>query len=221
MACCLAPVPFSCAQTPQANTTQVQVAAKQAQPRALWVWDGGVITQAAKSKQFLDFCKEKNIEIAYLHLGDFLSPKKRDASDPKHVTAQPLGDFLEAAHARGLRIEALDGDPSFTRADKHEDALQRLRLAIEYNVNILTGSLPSLEDDRLKNVGYICHRNCNVDQYEKIHITPDESKAWGIRGGDTLKVYETDAGKIGVLICYDVEFPELGRICHCISPRRT
>src|SRR5690554_7444769 len=27
-----------------------------------------------------------------------------------------------------------------------------------------------------------------------------------------LRVYETDCGKIGVLICYDVEFPELARI---------
>lgn len=86
------------------------------------------------------------------------------------------------------------------------------RMAISYNVNIITGSLPSWEDDRLKNIGYICHRNGNIDQYEKIHITPDESKAWGITGGNTLKVYETDAGKIGVLICYDVEFPELGRL---------
>ncbi|MCB0696106.1 MAG: bifunctional GNAT family N-acetyltransferase/carbon-nitrogen hydrolase family protein [Chitinophagaceae bacterium] len=86
------------------------------------------------------------------------------------------------------------------------------RLAISYNVNIITGSLPSIENDRLKNVGFICHRNGNIDQYEKIHITPDESKAWGIKGGNTLKVYDTDAGKIGVLICYDVEFPELGRI---------
>lgn len=85
-------------------------------------------------------------------------------------------------------------------------------LAIKYNVNIITGSLPSMEDDTLKNIGYICHRSGKIDQYEKIHITPDEAKAWGISGGDTLKVYDTDAGKIGVLICYDVEFPELGRL---------
>lgn len=85
-------------------------------------------------------------------------------------------------------------------------------LAIKYNVNIITGSLPSLEGEKLKNVGYICHRNGNIDQYEKIHITPDEAKAWGIKGGNTLKVYDTDAGKVGVLICYDVEFPELPRL---------
>ena len=87
-----------------------------------------------------------------------------------------------------------------------------IQLAIRYNVNIITGSLPSLEGDRLKNVGYLCHRNGRVDQYEKIHITPDEARAWGIRGGETLEVYETDAGRVGILICYDVEFPELPRL---------
>lgn len=133
LACCLAPVPFSCAQTPQANTPQATVVSRQEQPRALWVWNAGVITQPAKRQQFFDFCKEKNIDIAYLHLGDFLSPTKRDVSDPKHVTAEALGNFLETAHANNLRIEALDGDPSFTLANKHADALKRLQLAIDYN----------------------------------------------------------------------------------------
>ena len=85
-------------------------------------------------------------------------------------------------------------------------------LSIKYNVNIITGSVPSMEGESLKNVGYLCHRNGDIDQYEKIHITPDESKFWGIHGGTTLKVYDTDAGKIGILICYDVEFPELPRL---------
>lgn len=85
-------------------------------------------------------------------------------------------------------------------------------LAIKYNVNIITGSVPSMEGTQLKNVGYLCHRNGLIEQYEKIHITPDEAKFWGITGGEFLKVYETDAGKIGILICYDVEFPELPRL---------
>ncbi len=85
-------------------------------------------------------------------------------------------------------------------------------LAISYNVNIITGSLPSIEEEGLKNIGFLCHRNGSVDKYEKIHITPDEAKAWGIQGGNSLKVFDTDAGRIGILICYDVEFPELPRL---------
>lgn len=86
------------------------------------------------------------------------------------------------------------------------------KLAIRYNVNIITGSIPSLEEGQLKNIGYLCHRDGSVDQYEKIHITPDEAKHWGIQGGNHLRVFETDAGRVGILICYDVEFPELPRL---------
>ncbi len=87
-----------------------------------------------------------------------------------------------------------------------------IQLAISYNVNIITGSMPVLRDNKLYNVGYVCRRNGTFDSYEKIHVTPDEVKEWGMSGSDQLKVYETDCGKIGILICYDVEFPELSRL---------
>lgn len=87
-----------------------------------------------------------------------------------------------------------------------------VQLAIRYNVNIITGSLPSIENNRLRNIGFVCHRNGKVDKYEKLHITPDEAHAWGMHGGEILKVYQTDVARIGVLICYDVEFPELPRL---------
>ena len=43
-------------------------------------------------------------------------------------------------------------------------------------------------------------------------ITPEEDVLWKFTGGQNLKVFETDVGKIGVLICYDVEFPELAQL---------
>lgn len=85
-------------------------------------------------------------------------------------------------------------------------------LAVIYNVNIIAGSMPVYDGVMLKNAGFLCHRNGEVEMYEKLHITPDEEKYWGLKGGDSLKVYDTDIGKIGILICYDVEFPELSRL---------
>lgn len=85
-------------------------------------------------------------------------------------------------------------------------------LAIAYNINIVTGSMPELVDDVLYNVGYLCHRDGNIDRYEKIHITPNEKTVWGMQGGSQLEVFDTDAGKVGILICYDAEFPELSRL---------
>lgn len=97
---------------------------------------------------------------------------------------------------------------------KHtEQIVQRFsELSISYNINIITGSMPEIKDNKLYNVGYLCKRDGSIDRYEKIHVTPDESKVWGLEGGNNIKVFDTDCGKVGVLICYDSEFPELSRI---------
>jgi len=86
------------------------------------------------------------------------------------------------------------------------------QLSISYNINIITGSMPELVKGKLFNVGYLCRRDGSLERYEKIHVTPDESKVWGMQRGHQLKTFETDCGKIGVLICYDSEFPELSRL---------
>ena len=85
-------------------------------------------------------------------------------------------------------------------------------LSISYNINIITGSMPYLEDGKLYNVGFLCKRDGTVEKFYKLHVTPDEAKVWGMNGGQELKTFNTDCGKIGILICYDVEFPELSRL---------
>lgn len=86
------------------------------------------------------------------------------------------------------------------------------KLAISYNINIITGSMPEINNEGLYNVGYLCRRDGSIERYEKIHVTPDEAKVWGMIGGNKLQTFDTDCGKIGILICYDVEFPELSRL---------
>jgi predicted amidohydrolase/ribosomal protein S18 acetylase RimI-like enzyme len=85
-------------------------------------------------------------------------------------------------------------------------------LSVTYNINIITGSMPEMVDGKLLNAGYLCKRDGSIDRYEKIHVTPDEEKVWGMQGGHQLQTFDTDCGKIGVLICYDSEFPELSRL---------
>ncbi len=87
-----------------------------------------------------------------------------------------------------------------------------ISLAISYNINIITGSMPQLRGDDLYNVGFLCRRDGTFETYEKIHVTPDETKSWGLSGGKSIRTFDTDCAKIGILICYDVEYPELPRI---------
>lgn len=84
--------------------------------------------------------------------------------------------------------------------------------SISYNINIISGSMPEMRDGGLYNVGYLCRRDGTIERYEKLHVTPDEAKVWGMQGGNQIKAFDTDCGKIGILICYDSEFPELSRL---------
>ena len=86
------------------------------------------------------------------------------------------------------------------------------QMALNYNINIIGGSHPTrMEDGDIHNVAYVCLRDGSVHEQEKMHPTPNEAYWWNIRGGDTIDVIQTDCGPIGVLICYDSEFPELAR----------
>ncbi|MEE2525550.1 GNAT family N-acetyltransferase [Hyphobacterium sp. HN65] len=85
-------------------------------------------------------------------------------------------------------------------------------LAVGYNINIIGGSHPTqTEDGDIQNVAYVFLRDGSVHAQEKIHPTPNEKFWWGIKGGDEVRTIDTDCGPIGVLICYDAEFPELAR----------
>jgi len=101
--------------------------------------------------------------------------------------------------------------------EKLSDYTPRIRkklseMALRFNINIIGGSHPTrMEDGDIHNVAYVCLRDGSVHEQEKIHPTPNEAYWWNIRGGDSIDVIQTDCGPIGVLICYDSEFPELAR----------
>lgn len=98
-------------------------------------------------------------------------------------------------------------------AEHTKEIVSRIQqFAVSYNVNIIAGSMPLYERGKLYNASYLCHRNGHIDSFRKVHITPNEFKYYGMVGGNEVKVFDTDCGKVGLLICYDVEFPELGRI---------
>ncbi len=86
------------------------------------------------------------------------------------------------------------------------------KLAMKYYVNIVGGSHLCVEDDVLYNIAWLFRRDGTIEKQYKLHVTPSESRWWGVSPGDKIEVFDTDIGKVAILICYDVEFPELGRI---------
>ncbi|MCO6431229.1 MAG: carbon-nitrogen hydrolase family protein [Deltaproteobacteria bacterium] len=85
-------------------------------------------------------------------------------------------------------------------------------LSVKYNVNIVAGSQFVEEEENIYNVSFLFRRNGSIGKQYKLHATPNEKKWWGVQPGSRLEVFDTDRGRVAILICYDVEFPELARI---------
>ncbi len=135
------------------------------------------------------------------------------------VTSDYGADFVVFPEFFSLQLLSIANEPlspvkaieSLTEYEK--PLVETLRdMAMKYNINIIGGSHPSkTEDGRVKNICHVFLRDGSIHQQEKIHITPSEEYWWNIEGGDVANVIDTDCGPIGVMICYDSEFPELAR----------
>lgn len=77
---------------------------------------------------------------------------------------------------------------------------------------IVAGSHPVRIDDTIRNVAHLVSPRGNVYTQDKLHITPNERREYGIAPGEGLKVFETSHARIAINVCYDVEFPELARL---------
>ncbi len=122
---------------------------------------------------------------------------------PEFFNAPLMARYNDLGEARAIRELA-----------KYTEPLRKkfLEFAVSYNINIITGSMPLVEDKKLYNVSFLCRRDGSWDSYYKIQPTPTEVRAWAMAGGDKIRTFDTDCGKIGILICYDIEFPELARL---------
>lgn len=99
-------------------------------------------------------------------------------------------------------------------ADLHQKYLELFTsLATSRQMMIVAGSVPVHQPDgSIRNVAHLFSAMGNVYTQEKLHLTPAEATYWGLSQGEGLKVFDTPLGRIAILICYDIEFPELSRM---------
>ena len=156
--------------------------------------------QMRKIRNFTDFANavEYFIDVASDYKCDFILL-------PEIITTQLLS-FIRSKRP-GLAVRRIaEFTPQYIQLFS--------KLSIKYNINIIGGSHFTLEDNKLYNISYLFQRNGIINKQYKIHITPNERRWWGVEGGSKVEVFNTDSGKISILICYDIEFPELARIAN-------
>jgi len=68
-----------------------------------------------------------------------------------------------------------------------------------------------LGDREYANRAYLFFPDGRIEFQNKVHLTPEEQIRWPLASGEDLNVFETPWGKMAILTCYDIEFPELSR----------
>lgn len=153
--------------------------------------------QMRKVKSFADFARQITyfVDVAADYHADFVLL-------PEFVSVQLLSQEDALSPKEGIR-----------RLAQYEKRFRDLmvKLAVKYDVTLIAGSHPVQRGDRLNNVAFVCLPNGETFAQPKLHITPNERTWWGISGGHALRAFDTPKAKIGVLICYDIEFPEAAR----------
>ena len=84
-------------------------------------------------------------------------------------------------------------------------------LALKHGVMIVAGSAPCRSAGGTFNIAQVLGPKGASESFTKIMPTPWERDPWHISGGRDLKVFDIGIAKVGLLICYDIEFPLLSR----------
>jgi predicted amidohydrolase len=115
---------------------------------------------------------------------------------------------LSAINARGIDLH-----DSITAVSDFERQVIKLHgdLARRHGLMIVSGSMPVKMPNGIFNCAHVISATGKVQTFRKIMPTPWERDPWGISGARDLMLFDTGVAKIGVLICYDIEFPLLAR----------
>ena len=122
---------------------------------------------------------------------------------PEYFTMQLLSYINEPAPALAVRRLA--------RLASEYEALF-MRLAKETGVYIIGGTHPVFQRGKVFNAAHLFTPNGQVFRQKKVHLTSTESGPYQLSRGHGLYLYHTDFGNIAILICYDIEFPEVARV---------
>jgi len=122
---------------------------------------------------------------------------------PEYFTMQLLSYLHEPAPARAVRRLA-------QLTPEYESLFKRL--AKESGLYIIAGTHPVIQQGELFNAAHLFTPNGRIFRQKKVHLTQTEKGPYQMSRGHGFYVYHTDFGRIAILVCYDVEFPEAARI---------
>ncbi|MEH7179578.1 carbon-nitrogen hydrolase family protein [Neobacillus vireti] len=122
---------------------------------------------------------------------------------PEFFTTQ----LLSIGNGKGQSL-TINDLPGFT--EQYKELFKNF--AKQTNMHIIAGTHVIEKGGKLYNTAHLFYPDGRIGEQAKLHITPTEVNEWNMEKGDSFQIFETDKGKIALLTCYDIEFPEIVRM---------
>ena len=128
----------------------------------------------------------------------------------KNINQKDFVKYLKMAEDSGADFACL-GELSTSgcryNVKEVEDFESILEKLSQINIPVMVG-FPHFRDNNLYN-SYIYYESGAYQIYDKINLFESMKESKIYKSGKEIKLFDTVIGKIGVLICYDLRFPEL------------
>lgn len=151
-----------------------------------------LIKVAVVQFEISQFAPQENLEKAEQFIQQAAAQEADLIVFPEDFIAGPLDG----------RVDLADFDQQYV---KHFQ-----KLAAQYHIDIVPGSIIEGDEDGLYNTAYYIDRDGDIlSQYRKNNLWLSERSY--ITPGNDISVFETRLGKVGLIICWDLMFPEMFR----------
>lgn len=128
--------------------------------------------------------------------------------------------YLEALSEKNVQLAVLpemffcsfDNEQVAGHAEFFNPVIERLKRFAKKHKIAISGSLPERQNDSIFNTMVFVDRDGALKgKYRKLHLFRLTQEHLYYTPGNEVVVLDTSFGKVGLMICYDLRFPELAR----------
>jgi predicted amidohydrolase len=119
-------------------------------------------------------------------------------------------EIIESSNADLIVFPELFNTGYYPENYRKSDITPVLKASEDSNAVIVAG-MAEIDGDDLYNTAFVIHRGRIIGKHRKTKLFPLTHEVETFKAGDSVEIIKTPIGDLGIMICYEVRFPEIAR----------